>query len=50
VFTTSLGNGFGIGKDRDVGVEVKEVEDKMEGVESAADRGRHDSVQGSPNG
>jgi hypothetical protein len=50
VFTTSLGNDICLEKEREVDVEVREVEDKMEGVEVAAERERHDSVQGSPNG
>jgi hypothetical protein len=49
VFTTSLGNDVGLGKEREVDVEVTEVEDKMEGVESVVERERHDSVQGPPN-
>lgn len=50
VFTTSLGDDISVGKERELDVEVREVEDKMDGVESVAERGRHDSVQGSPNG
>jgi hypothetical protein len=50
VFTTSLGNDVGLGKEREVGVEVTEVGDKMEGVETVVERERHDSVQGPPNG
>jgi hypothetical protein len=50
VFTTSLGNDIGIRKEHEVDVEVREVEDKMEGVEHVMERARHDSVQGSPNG
>jgi len=50
VFTTSLGNDIGLQKEQEVDVEVREVEDKMEGVEHVTERARHDSVQGSLNG